>query len=157
MKRTKRGPDTGKVNYQPTAQERSALGKHFSRRALRTAPRIKVNLNSSKAAVTSVDHPDQAVGWLLLMDALGTADSDFIDGLLQQLANAGREINERELNFMLSVIKSVAPADQLEAMLAAQMAVVHMATMTFARRLANVENIPQQDSAESGRISCSSS
>ena len=28
------------------------------------------------------------------------------------------------------------------------MAVVHMATMTFARRLGHVENIPQQDSAE---------
>ena len=33
-------------------------------------------------------------------------------------------------------------------MLAAQMAAVHLSTMTFARRLANVENIPQQDSAE---------
>ena len=33
-------------------------------------------------------------------------------------------------------------------MLAAQMAAVHMASMTFARRLAHVENIPQQDSAE---------
>ncbi len=33
-------------------------------------------------------------------------------------------------------------------MLAAQMAAVHMATMTFARRLAHVDNIPQQDAAE---------
>jgi hypothetical protein len=33
-------------------------------------------------------------------------------------------------------------------MLAAQMAAVHLATMTFARRLAHVETIPQQDSAE---------
>ena len=32
-------------------------------------------------------------------------------------------------------------------MLAAQMAAVHIATMTFARRLNHVENIPQQDSA----------
>ena len=38
--------------------------------------------------------------------------------------------------------------DQIEAMLAAQMASIHMATMTFARRLAQVETIPQQDSAE---------
>ena len=49
---------------------------------------------------------------------------------------------------MLAVIKSIAPRDQLEAMLAAQMAAVHMATMTFARRLAHVETIAQQDSAE---------
>jgi hypothetical protein len=33
-------------------------------------------------------------------------------------------------------------------MLAAQLAAVHMATMTFARRFAHVENIPQQDSAK---------
>ena len=33
-------------------------------------------------------------------------------------------------------------------MLASQMAAVHMATMTFARRLNHIENIPQQDSAE---------
>jgi hypothetical protein len=33
-------------------------------------------------------------------------------------------------------------------MLAAQMAAVHIATMTFARRLAHIETIAQQDSAE---------
>jgi len=40
------------------------------------------------------------------------------------------------------------PRDELEVMLAAQMAAIHCATMTFARRLNHVENIPQQDSAE---------
>ena len=49
---------------------------------------------------------------------------------------------------MLAVISGIAPRDEIEAMLAAQMAAVHMATMTFARRLNHVENIPQQDSAE---------
>ena len=85
------------------------------------------------------------------MEAVGTADWDFLDGLLGQLANAGsqgRQIDERGLNFMLSVVKGIKPRDQIEAMLAAQMAAVHMATMTFARRLAHVENIAQQDSAE---------
>jgi hypothetical protein len=37
---------------------------------------------------------------------------------------------------MLSIIKGIEPRDQTEAMLAAQMAAVHMASMTFARRLA---------------------
>jgi hypothetical protein len=49
---------------------------------------------------------------------------------------------------MLSVVQGVKPKDQLEAMLAAQMAAIHLATMTFARRLAHVETIQQQDSAE---------
>ena len=48
---------------------------------------------------------------------------------------------------MLAVIKGIEPRDQVEAMLAAQIAAVHMASMTFARRLAHVDNIPQQDSA----------
>src|SRR2546430_1759072 len=85
------------------------------------------------------------------MEALGTADPYFLDGLLGQLANVGmqgRAVDERGLNFLLAVVKGVEPKDQVEAMLAAQMAAVHTATMTFARRLANVENIAQQDSAE---------
>jgi hypothetical protein len=49
---------------------------------------------------------------------------------------------------MVFVMKGVHPRDQLETMLAAQMAAVHMLTMDFARRLNNVDNIPRQDSAE---------
>jgi hypothetical protein len=60
----------------------------------------------------------------------------------------GGKVNEEKVNFMLSVIEGIKPRDQVEAMLAAQMAAVHVSTMTFARRLAHVENIPQQDSAE---------
>jgi hypothetical protein len=46
------------------------------------------------------------------------------------------------------MIRAVEPRDEVEAMLAAQMAAIHMATMTFARRLNHVDNIAQQDSAE---------
>jgi hypothetical protein len=53
---------------------------------------------------------------------------------------------------MLSVVKGIEPRDQVEAMLA-QMAAVHNATMTFARRLAHVETIPQQDSASNASTS----
>src|ERR1700756_671842 len=76
------------------------------------------------------------------MEALGTTDPGFLSGFLVQLAA------ERWLNFMLSMVKGVEPRDQVEAMLAAQMAAVHLAIMTFARQLAHVENIAQQDSAD---------
>src|SRR5258705_965532 len=49
---------------------------------------------------------------------------------------------------MVSVVKGIEPRDQIEAMLAAQMAGIHKTIMTFTRRLSNVETIPQQDSAE---------
>jgi hypothetical protein len=47
-----------------------------------------------------------------------------------------------------AVVKGTEPRDQIEAMLGAQMAAVHNATMTFARRLAHVELVVQQDSAQ---------
>ena len=78
-------------------------------------------------------------------------DLDFFNGLLGQIANVGtkgRDLDGRGLNFMLAIIKGVEPKDQVEALLTAQMAAVHNATMTFARRLNHVETIPQQDSAE---------
>ena len=83
------------------------------------------------------------------MRALGTTDFDFYSGLIRQLLNASKEkeVSEAETNFMLSVIKGIEPRDQVEAMLCAQMAAVHRALMTFARRLAHVETITQQDSA----------
>ena len=85
------------------------------------------------------------------MESLGTADFDFYGGLLTQLANVGTQEktpDERGTNFMLAMVRGIGPKDEIEAMMAAQMAAVHMTTMTFARRLAHVDNIPQQDSAE---------
>src|SRR5438093_11802537 len=85
------------------------------------------------------------------MEAMGARDPDFYEALISQLADVsrqGRTADERGLNFMLSVVNGIEPRDQVEALLAAQMAAVHNATMIFARRLNCVENIPQQDSAE---------
>ena len=93
----------------------------------------------------------KSIGYALLAEALGSASQDFVHALLGQLANAGShggEIDAGALNFMLAVIKGIKPKDQLETMLAAQMAAVHMASMTFARRLGHVDTIDQQDSAE---------
>jgi hypothetical protein len=135
-------------SYEPTPHER-AVAKAYLEKS-RPSPRMKVSMKGDMATI-SPDHPDDGIGHLLLMEALGTTEPDFIDGLLRQLANAatkGRAVDERGLNFMLAVVKGVVPKDQVEAMLAAQMATVHNAIMTFACRLAHVDNIPQQDSAE---------
>jgi len=133
-----------------TAAERSAIGKHIARLEAKQSVRLKVSKNGSDPQI-SLDHPDKLIGRALLMEALASADNDFVNGIVSQLANVGgrgQDINERGLNFMLSVIKGIEPRDQLEAMLAAQMAAVHVASMTFAGRLAHVDNIAQQDSAE---------
>ena len=127
-------PNAEKTYDKMTSQERTAIDKFVARNAANPAPRLKVL--KGQVATISPDHPDDLVGKALLMDALGTGDLDFYHGLLNQLmATAGSkegQVDERRLNFMLSVMKGVQPRDQLEAMLAAQMAAVHMATMTIA-------------------------
>jgi hypothetical protein len=108
---------------------------------------------SEKDGVTKVspDHPNVAVAGIRLLAAFGTRDDDFLKGILTQLAlvgSKGSKLDEDGINFMRAVVTGIEPRDQVEALLAAQMAVVHNAIMTFARRLASVETIPQQDSAE---------
>jgi hypothetical protein len=82
----------------------------------------------------------------ILMEMFGTTDTDFVGTLLNQLADNGGD--EKTVNFMLSVIHGIKPRDQIEAMLAAQMAVVHMTAMKFPPRFAHVETIAQNDSIE---------
>jgi hypothetical protein len=154
MRRKERNVETKNLAkpYEPTPNERAVAEAYFARKKKSPpSPRRKVSMQGDVATI-SPDHPEAGIGHLLLMKALGTTESDFIDGLLAQLANAvtkGRVVDERGLNFMLAVAKGVEPKDQVESMLGAQMAAVHNATTTFARRLAHVDNIPQQDSAES--------
>jgi hypothetical protein len=85
------------------------------------------------------------------MAALGPAEDDFLGALYHQLARTTYqrgEIDKDDLNFMFSVVTGIRPRDRLELMLAAQMAAVHVATMTSARRLRRADDIAQQDSAE---------
>jgi hypothetical protein len=68
-----------------------------------------------------------------------------------QLANAGLnagKVDEGSFNFLLAVINGAKPTDQIEAMLTAQMAVVHVAIMSFARRLTNADIYPDLVTAE---------
>jgi len=145
---TPEAQDAAAKPYQPTPADAEAFKAYMAARK-KAAPRLKV-VPGAKGAVT-IDYPDKAFGQISLLKALGTTDEDFLNGLVRQLVNVGSQgasPDERGINFMLAVIKGIEPRDQVEAMLAAQMAAVHMASMTFARRLATVENIPQQDSAE---------
>src|SRR5215203_6631805 len=137
--------------YEPKPQEKRMLEAVRERRRARPpSPRFKLD-QTGRATALAVDHPDLSIGSLLLMEALGTASMDFVNPFVNQLASVaspGQEPDEDGLNFMLAVIDGIQPKDEIEAMLAAQMAAVHMATLTFARRLNHVANAPQQDSAE---------
>jgi hypothetical protein len=104
----------------PTDRELAAVRKFMDKRSQR-APRLKVS-KSGNCPTIALDHPDETIGLPHLMDALGTTDMDFFNGLVEQIARAtshGAELSEKRMNFMLSIIKDIEPRDQLEAMLAA--------------------------------------
>jgi hypothetical protein len=133
--------------YKPTAAERTAM-ETLARKE--KTPRVKVAETKGKK-VLSLDHPNQAYGHALLMKALATDDVDFPDEILAQLAIASvhdGKVYDRELNFMVAVVKGIQPRDQLETMLAVQMAAVHSLTMNMVCRLNASFLLPQLEITE---------
>jgi hypothetical protein len=136
-----------KQSYVEEPKERAAIQKPLSRMVKNTTPRLKM-INDK----ISIDHPDPITAHLLVMEALGTGDADFMHGILGQLAGVtgrrGRPPSDTELNFLFSVVKDIKPRDHIDAMLATQMAAVHRAAMRSAQDLARAENMHQEESAE---------
>jgi hypothetical protein len=52
--------------------------------------------NENESLRVSLDHPATASGYALWMKALGTADADFLQGLLGQLASADPQRHQIE-------------------------------------------------------------
>jgi hypothetical protein len=137
--------------YEPTQQE-VAAAETFDQRAKTKAPPppLTVNVVGDDAKI-SVDHPCAETGTTLLLNALGTTNTIFADGLLKQvsrIAADGHDVAADKINFMVAVIGDIEPRDQMEAMLAAQMAAVHMATMSCAARLTSSERLYQVEAAQ---------
>ena len=80
---------------------------------------------------------------------MGTKNTDFAEGLFTQVVNTvsrGPNTDINATNFALAAIAGIEPKDEIEAMLAAQMAAVHNATMRYAMLLTHSDTIRQQDS-----------
>jgi hypothetical protein len=65
-----------------------------------------------------------------LMEAFGSDDPDFVDGLARQLLNIFSDKDD-SLSFAISVIKGAQPKDPYEAMLSAQMSGIHWKAMKW--------------------------
>src|SRR5262252_9530872 len=122
-----------------TAAESEAVRKHHLAR-LKGKPSVRFTVAAEDNHwVVRLDHPDERIGQCLLADALGSTNSDFVNGLAAQLVNAASPAAQADLtklNFKLAVIKESGPRDQFETMLVAQMAEVHVASMRSAYELA---------------------
>jgi hypothetical protein len=127
-----------------TSLERNSTALIAANDRSRPTPRIKLRRRRMV-----IDHPDPQAGEKLLADALGAVDRDALHGLLNQLMKASvinHKPDEANLAFVISMVKSIAPRDSIEAMLATQMVSVHVAAMRSAFRLALTDALPQQES-----------
>jgi len=128
----------------PAKLDRTASTAKTDRSGPAASPRVK--LYRRRIAIV---HPDPQAGERLLADALGAVDRDALHGILSQLVKAsamGQRPNQGNLAFMISMMKSIAPKDSIEAMLVAQMVSIHVTTMRCACRLACTDDIQQQES-----------
>jgi hypothetical protein len=119
-----------------------------SKEATAAVPRIKVLKRGDKTDLHP-DCKDLRQGIELLMKAIGAEDVHFLQGIVPQLADAcvrDGVVDGNQLNFMVSIIRGVKPRDQIEAVLAAEMAAIHCATMQFVRYLRPGGSIEEIDS-----------
>lgn len=85
------------------------------------------------------------------MKAVGITDQRLYTSMIAQITNAlsrGREADVAELNAAVAMVAGVAPRDNLEAMLAFQMATVHVLSLRHARSMVTSETIDQLDIQE---------
>jgi hypothetical protein len=138
----------------PSEAEKRAIAeasKQMEQRGARVA--IQIRQPENGPIEVSPTHSDGA-GWQTrLQDALGTSSKRFVDIELARLMTVFRDsagvIDARAVNAALAAIDGLKPQNEIEAMLAVQIAVTHALTMKFSARLysGKIETIPQQDSA----------
>jgi hypothetical protein len=137
--------------YAPTPQERTAVDAYFSRKKdAIPCPQFKVSEGEDGLREVKMDHGDPSLGYVVLAQALGATDPVFVEQLVCQLSGSvPKSLSASEgLNFLLSVVNAIGPKNEIESLLAAQMAAVHAATMHAAARLSSATNLKQLDSAE---------
>jgi hypothetical protein len=78
------------------------------------------------------------------VDAFGTTEQIIAEVLFQQVVNAihpdpAKPLDAGTANFVLALLHRISPRDELEAMLACQMIVAHVAAMDASRRALHIE------------------
>jgi hypothetical protein len=140
-------PQTVATPYQPSERDRAAIEAYRERIGQRPE-RVDIRIVAkAKGAVTlAPDHADTDVGYALLSNSLSSGSTAFTHSLVESLAQAtakGGEPQEVGLNNVLAIVQALGPHDEAEAMLAAQMAMVHQASMHAARRIQHCDTLEQ--------------
>jgi hypothetical protein len=126
---------------EPTEAEQAEIRALAERKkARRQAPRFAVHLQEDSLVqmMPAGVHADAAGA--RIMNAFGTTNADLAELLMSQIINtthlrpANEPVVEDNLNAALAAVTGIAPQDEAEAMLAAQMVGVHWTAMALLRK-----------------------
>jgi hypothetical protein len=114
-----------------------------------SAPRVTVRQTEGGQAIEPApDTEPSGVGFReAFLNAFGTTDEIVAQALYEQLLDAlntasAKPIDDATANLGLALIRALSPKDAVEAMLACQMIVAHVAAMDASRRALHAEQTP---------------
>ena len=120
----------------------------------RSAHQSETTASSQEARVAQVSNQTNSVAKKKLTskqaarycEIIGTADQAFLEGLISQLGpviSGNDDLDENQLNFVVSIIGGVKSKARSEIMLAIELAVIHRAMMRSAQILETSESIAE--------------
>ena len=95
---------------------------------------------------------DEVAQMAAFMESVGTDDFEFVSDFVGHLINGTNDNKEgpepKRFAFAQAVVQGIEPQDQIEAMLASQMAALQVCTMNASRRYLLAEHSQTRDNAE---------
>lgn len=132
-----------KSDYKPGPKTLKVLKAYDARRA--STP-VRANIKYTADDVMEADHEDHLVGWMLMMENMGTVDITILRSVTHQLVEAtqknGRP-DEQRMQYAMAHLQSIGAKDERELMLAVQMTLVHLAVARAARSLHGADSLEQ--------------
>lgn len=126
------------------AKELDRASNWASRMADRKPPRAALNWTEAGTLDIQLSGTWDRILW-------ASGNTTVSDGLISHaamLGSHGKRVDPQATDFALGFVDAMQPEDAAEALLLAQMAATHQATMMLARHLNHVETIQQKDCAE---------
>lgn len=131
---------------EPTSRERAAIAEATTRQTKRGRP-VSVKVSKGPDGQDHIDPPhSDRDGWSFQQfEAFGTGSPAFMTAEVLRLVNvlSPHAVDEGKLNAALAVMEGIQPKNEVEAMLAVQMAATHSLTMEMMRIAAKSDLVPQ--------------
>lgn len=125
--------------YVPTEREAAAISRTKKRMMdRRKLPKLSITVDEKGVANIAPEHPDLGTASAMDLDAFGLGANGEFTSLLKGVVNFSTKngrADEEQANEALQLIVGIGPRNTTEAMLAVQMAAVHLATLEAARRM----------------------